>query len=105
MPDLSPDECAASGWSKNPAVGSDVFTKFLNTCLNTPCRILPLPGEFHTRVVDQFDYLVTPLAFDLTLEIQSAEGLGSARGWRMLQVYGSNDSTLSTDGTLMRVGV
>lgn len=64
------------------------------------------PGEFQKRLVSQFNYSVTPLVFDLTLEIQSPLGLASEDGWRILQAYGSpnNDSTLTPDGKILSVG-
>lgn len=67
----------------------------------------PIPGEFQKRLVSQFNYSVTPLVFDLTLEIQSPLGLASENGWRILQAYGSpnNDSTLSPDGKILSVGI
>ncbi|KAL6767183.1 CGL127B [Auxenochlorella protothecoides x Auxenochlorella symbiontica] len=63
------------------------------------------PGEFQKRLVSQFNYSVTPLVFDLTLEIQSPLGLASEDGWRILQAYGSpnNDSTLTPDGKILSV--
>uniref|UniRef100_A0A1D2A177 VWFA domain-containing protein n=2 Tax=Auxenochlorella protothecoides TaxID=3075 RepID=A0A1D2A177_AUXPR len=63
------------------------------------------PGEFQKLLVSQFNYSVTPLVFDLTLEIQSPLGLASEDGWRILQAYGSpnNDSTLTPDGKILSV--
>ncbi|PRW59844.1 transcription elongation factor SPT5-like protein 1 [Chlorella sorokiniana] len=66
------------------------------------------PGEFKQRLVDEFDYAVTPLVFDLALQVVTT-GAGNASddsGWRILHVYGSpnpNETALSSDGTVMRV--
>lgn len=61
------------------------------------------PGEFKERLDDQFDYMVTPLVFDLSLSVDPAS---TAAGWRMLAAYGSpnpNDTALGGNGTIMRV--
>ena len=59
-------------------------------------------GEFQRRLADEFDYMVTPLVFDLELKVDPAS---TAAGWRMLAVYGSpnpNDTALAGNGTIMR---
>ena len=70
------------------------------------------PGEFKKRVVDEFDYAVTPLVFDLALTVDPSSvnaGAGEGQGWRILSVYGSpnpNDtaySAISGNGTISRV--
>jgi Ca-activated chloride channel family protein len=53
------------------------------------------PGEFMSRVEDEFDYMVTPLVFDLRLKLQSS-------GWDIEQVYGSPQADRST-GELMKI--
>ena len=50
-----------------------------------------------------------PLVFDLALQVDpSSLAADGSQGWRILHVYGSpnpNDTALSGDGTIMRVGV
>eukprot|EP00887_Chlorella_sp_A99_P006595 scaffold3.g6595.t1 len=61
------------------------------------------PGEFKQRLDDEFDYMVTPLVFDLELKIDPASTAG---GWKILAVWGSpndNDTALAGNGTLMRI--
>ena len=53
------------------------------------------PQEFRTRMRDEFDYMVTPLVFDLTLTLD-------AYGWEIESVYGSPQADQST-GEIMRV--
>ncbi len=53
------------------------------------------PGEFRIRMVDEFDYMVTPLVFDVKLAL-------IADGWDIEQVYGSPEADAAT-GELMRV--
>jgi Ca-activated chloride channel homolog len=53
------------------------------------------PGEFMSRVEDEFDYMVTPLVFDLRLKLE-------AGGWDIEQVYGSPQADRST-GELMKI--
>jgi Ca-activated chloride channel family protein len=53
------------------------------------------PGEFRKRLDTEFDYLVTPLVFDLALDFQSA-------GFRIDTVFGSPEADAAT-GELMRV--
>ncbi|PSC74536.1 Cell surface [Micractinium conductrix] len=66
------------------------------------------PGEFKKRLVQDFDYAVTPLVFDLSLAVDSASLAtgGDTGGWKILHVYGSpmpNDTALSSDGTVMKI--
>jgi len=52
-------------------------------------------SEFEQRLDDEFEYIVTPLAFDLSLEVESS-------GYEIAEVYGSpNDS--GADGEIMNV--
>lgn len=51
--------------------------------------------EFRTRMVDEFDYMVTPLVFDLELQFAS-------QGFAIEAVYGSPEADQAT-GVLMRV--
>jgi Ca-activated chloride channel homolog len=53
------------------------------------------PSEFRRRLDAEFDYMVTPLVFDLELRVESA-------GWEIETVYGSPEADIST-GSLMRV--
>jgi len=53
------------------------------------------PGEFRRRLDAEFDYMVTPLVFDLELRVESS-------GWEIETVYGSPEADLAT-GSLMRV--
>lgn len=53
------------------------------------------PREFAKRMDEEFDYMVTPLVFDLELAFQSP-------GFRIERVYGSPEAELAT-GRLMRV--
>ena len=53
--------------------------------------------------------LCSPLVFDLSLAVDSASLAtgGDTGGWKILHVYGSpmpNDTALSSDGTVMKVG-
>jgi Ca-activated chloride channel homolog len=52
------------------------------------------PGEFAERM-DNFDYMVTPLVFNLKLRLD-------ARGWDIEKVYGSPEADMAT-GDLMRI--
>lgn len=53
------------------------------------------PREFRDRMNDEFDFMVTPLIFDLRLDFES-------RGWRIEKVYGSPEADEAT-GSLMRI--
>jgi Ca-activated chloride channel homolog len=53
------------------------------------------PRQFRERVEEEFDYMVTPLVFDLELNFES-------RGWRIEKVFGSPEADEST-GNLMRI--
>ncbi len=53
------------------------------------------PKEFRSRVNDEFDYMVTPLVFNLRLTFQS-------QGWRIDKVFGSPEADQSR-GELMRI--
>ncbi|KAL4458691.1 hypothetical protein ABPG75_013556 [Micractinium tetrahymenae] len=65
------------------------------------------PGEFQQRLVQDFDFAVTPLVFDLALSVDPGSlAADGGDGWRILHVYGSpnpNDTALSSDGTVMRI--
>ncbi|MEJ2740867.1 MAG: VWA domain-containing protein, partial [Dehalococcoidia bacterium] len=52
-------------------------------------------GEFRERMDDEFEYMVTPLVFDLRLTLD-------ASGWEIEKVYGSPEANEST-GELMKV--
>jgi Ca-activated chloride channel homolog len=53
------------------------------------------PSEFRERVEDEFEYMVTPLIFDLRLYFESD-------GWRIEKVFGSPDANSAT-GDLMKI--
>ena len=53
------------------------------------------PREFRQRVEEEFDYMVTPLVFNLQLNFQS-------RGWRIEKVFGSPEADQAT-GSLMKI--
>ncbi len=53
------------------------------------------PREFSLRVEDEFDYMVTPLVFNLQLNFQS-------NGWRIEKVFGSPEADESS-GDLMKI--
>jgi Ca-activated chloride channel homolog len=53
------------------------------------------PREFQSRVNDEFDYMVTPLVFNLQLNFQSD-------GWRIEKVFGSPEAD-SASGNLMKI--
>ncbi len=53
------------------------------------------PHEFRTRMYDEFDYMVTPLVFNLELNLKSI-------GWQIEKVYGSPEADQAT-GRLMKV--
>jgi Ca-activated chloride channel family protein len=52
--------------------------------------------EFERRLGEEFDYVVTPLVYDLELELEGA-------GWEVAAVHGSPSADPAT-GALMRVG-
>ena len=51
--------------------------------------------EFRERMDDEFEYMVTPLVFDLQLRLE-------AQGWEIEKVYGSPEANEAT-GELMKV--
>jgi Ca-activated chloride channel family protein len=53
------------------------------------------PRQFRQRVEEEFDYMVTPLVFDLSLSFES-------RGWRIEKVFGSPEADEAT-GNLMKI--
>jgi Ca-activated chloride channel family protein len=53
------------------------------------------PRQFRARVQDEFEYMVTPLIFDVNLSFESS-------GWRIEKVFGSPDADEST-GRLMKI--
>ncbi len=53
------------------------------------------PAQFKERVDDEFEYMVTPLVFDLQLTLE-------AEGWEIEKVYGSPEANEAT-GELMKV--
>ena len=53
------------------------------------------PKEFKQRIDEEFDFMVTPLVFDLQLMFESA-------GWRIEKVFGSPEANEAT-GELMKI--
>lgn len=53
------------------------------------------PKEFRERMKEEFDYMVTPLVFDLQLKLES-------RGWKIEKVFGSPEADEAT-GRLMKI--
>jgi Ca-activated chloride channel family protein len=53
------------------------------------------PREFRTRIQDEFDYMVTPLVFNVELKFESP-------GWRIEKVFGSPQAD-EASGRLMRI--
>ena len=53
------------------------------------------PGQFRERVEEEFEYMVTPLIFDLRLDFESG-------AWRIEKVFGSPEADAAT-GKLMRI--
>lgn len=53
------------------------------------------PMEFKQRVADEFDFMVTPLVFNVRLKFEAA-------GWRIEKVFGSPEADEAT-GELMRI--
>eukprot|EP01025_Chloroclados_australasicus_P028835 TRINITY_DN2859_c0_g2_i1.p1 TRINITY_DN2859_c0_g2~~TRINITY_DN2859_c0_g2_i1.p1 ORF type:complete len:718 (-),score=64.40 TRINITY_DN2859_c0_g2_i1:367-2376(-) len=62
------------------------------------------PSQFRTKLDEEFDYMVTPLVFDLKLEIAQSSFNGG-NGWKVIKVYGSPnvDGGLDKEGTLIQV--
>jgi Ca-activated chloride channel family protein len=53
------------------------------------------PREFREKITDEFDFMVTPLVFNLRLDFES-------KGWRIEKVFGSPEADQST-GQLMKI--
>lgn len=53
------------------------------------------PGEFRQRMEDEFDYMVTPLVFNVNLDFYS-------RGWKIEKVFGSPEADQAS-GRLMTI--
>jgi Ca-activated chloride channel homolog len=53
------------------------------------------PRQFRDRVQDEFDYMVTPLVFNVNLSIYS-------KGWRIEKVFGNPEADMTT-GNLMHI--
>lgn len=81
-------------------VGLDLNTELVESLATTKGAnyfSVHTPGEFEKRLVEEFDFAVTPLVFDLKLSIDSpsnvpAEGTnGNKSGWRILSIYGTQN--------------
>lgn len=89
--------------------GRGIYTTFIGVGVDFNTQLIELitktkganyyaihsPREFRDRMEQEFDYMVTPLVFDLTLSFQS-------NGWQIEKVFGSPEADAST-GELMRV--
>eukprot|EP01025_Chloroclados_australasicus_P027865 TRINITY_DN2757_c0_g1_i1.p1 TRINITY_DN2757_c0_g1~~TRINITY_DN2757_c0_g1_i1.p1 ORF type:complete len:673 (+),score=86.73 TRINITY_DN2757_c0_g1_i1:171-2189(+) len=62
------------------------------------------PTQFRQKLDDGFEFLVTPLVFDLKLEIDPAS-FDNGNGWQVIKVYGSPniDGGLTEEGTLIEI--
>jgi hypothetical protein len=67
-------------------------------------------GEFKQRLADEFDSMVAPLVFDLSLAVDSSSLAptkdGSQQGgWKIVNVYGSPDAAggKPSDGNILKV--
>eukprot|EP01025_Chloroclados_australasicus_P049211 TRINITY_DN5595_c0_g1_i5.p1 TRINITY_DN5595_c0_g1~~TRINITY_DN5595_c0_g1_i5.p1 ORF type:complete len:642 (-),score=87.91 TRINITY_DN5595_c0_g1_i5:882-2807(-) len=62
------------------------------------------PSQFRTKMDEEFDFMVTPLVFDLKLEIDPAS-FNDGNGWQVIKVYGSPniDGGLSEEGTFIEI--
>eukprot|EP01025_Chloroclados_australasicus_P002362 TRINITY_DN1053_c0_g2_i3.p1 TRINITY_DN1053_c0_g2~~TRINITY_DN1053_c0_g2_i3.p1 ORF type:complete len:661 (+),score=85.72 TRINITY_DN1053_c0_g2_i3:177-2159(+) len=62
------------------------------------------PSQFRKKMDEEFDFMVTPLVFDLQLEIDSAS-FNEGNGWQVIKVYGSPnvDGGLNKEGTFIEV--
>jgi Ca-activated chloride channel family protein len=80
-------------------VGLDLNTELVESLATTRGAnyySVHTPGEFEKRLVEEFDYAVTPLVLDVELSVDSSSIAGAAgtsnenqSGWRILSVYGS----------------
>eukprot|EP01025_Chloroclados_australasicus_P002359 TRINITY_DN1053_c0_g1_i5.p1 TRINITY_DN1053_c0_g1~~TRINITY_DN1053_c0_g1_i5.p1 ORF type:complete len:666 (-),score=80.88 TRINITY_DN1053_c0_g1_i5:323-2320(-) len=62
------------------------------------------PSQFRKKMDEEFDYMVTPLVFDLKIEIVPAS-FNEGNGWQVIKVYGSPDvdGGLNKEGTFFEV--
>eukprot|EP01023_Acetabularia_acetabulum_P037178 TRINITY_DN351_c1_g1_i5.p1 TRINITY_DN351_c1_g1~~TRINITY_DN351_c1_g1_i5.p1 ORF type:complete len:593 (+),score=81.22 TRINITY_DN351_c1_g1_i5:83-1861(+) len=62
------------------------------------------PSQFRQKLNKEFDFIVTPLVFDLKLEID-AMSFDNGNGWQVIKVYGSPniDGGLTKEGTLIDI--
>eukprot|EP01023_Acetabularia_acetabulum_P011521 TRINITY_DN1532_c0_g1_i7.p1 TRINITY_DN1532_c0_g1~~TRINITY_DN1532_c0_g1_i7.p1 ORF type:complete len:816 (+),score=143.36 TRINITY_DN1532_c0_g1_i7:96-2543(+) len=62
------------------------------------------PSDFRKKMDEEFDFMVTPLVFDLKLEIDS-ESFNDGEGWQVIKVYGSPniDGGLTKNGTFIEI--
>jgi len=62
------------------------------------------PSQFRKKLDEEFEFMVTPLVFDLKLEIDSSSFDGG-NGWQVIKVYGSPniDGGLTEEGTLIDI--
>lgn len=92
------DNAAIGLYSTLVGIGLDFNTDFVEKVLKAKganSYSVHTPGEFRKRLDTEFDYMVTPLVFDLTLDFAST-------GYKIDKVYGSPEADLAT-GELMRV--
>ncbi len=102
---------SASGLSGMVAqnAGSRIYTTFIGIGVDFNSQLIELltktkganyysvhsPSEFRQRMTDEFDFMVTPLVFNLRLDFQSD-------GWRIDKVFGSPEADTAT-GNLMTI--
>eukprot|EP01026_Neomeris_dumetosa_P068724 TRINITY_DN67446_c0_g1_i2.p1 TRINITY_DN67446_c0_g1~~TRINITY_DN67446_c0_g1_i2.p1 ORF type:complete len:531 (-),score=56.90 TRINITY_DN67446_c0_g1_i2:586-2178(-) len=62
------------------------------------------PQQFRDKLDAEFDFMVTPLVFDLKLEIDPSS-FNNGLGWQVIKVYGSPnlDGGLNVEGTIIEI--
>eukprot|EP01025_Chloroclados_australasicus_P018433 TRINITY_DN1966_c0_g1_i2.p1 TRINITY_DN1966_c0_g1~~TRINITY_DN1966_c0_g1_i2.p1 ORF type:complete len:679 (+),score=72.83 TRINITY_DN1966_c0_g1_i2:110-2146(+) len=62
------------------------------------------PTQFRNKMDQEFDFMVTPLVFNLKLEVDQSS-FNNGDGWKVIKVYGSPnvDGGLDTEGTLINI--
>ncbi|KIZ06136.1 hypothetical protein MNEG_1821 [Monoraphidium neglectum] len=94
-------------------IGLDFNTKLVESILKVKGAnyySVHTPGEFKQRLADEFDSMVAPLVFDLSLAVDSSSLAptkdGSQQGgWKIVNVYGSPDAAggKPSDGNILKV--
>eukprot|EP01024_Parvocaulis_polyphysoides_P014479 TRINITY_DN159_c1_g1_i5.p1 TRINITY_DN159_c1_g1~~TRINITY_DN159_c1_g1_i5.p1 ORF type:complete len:343 (+),score=70.29 TRINITY_DN159_c1_g1_i5:53-1030(+) len=62
------------------------------------------PADFRKKMDEEFDFMVTPLVFDLKLEIDP-KSFDEGEGWQVIKVYGSPniDGGLTQNGSFIEI--